>query len=324
MIYLGLDVSKDTVDAQLCVDVRYTHYKITNDAAGWQRLVDVLRALPDQDVHACCEYTGIYYLGLARAIHAAGYTMSVVNAYSVKAFAKLMMARTKTDKKDAQLIALYCEVNRPRAWSPPRGDVVVLKALNRRLHQLNKLRTMEINRLKVAEEICAASHRVMIENIEAQIDEVRAKLNEMIEACEEQRKRQRRLQTIPGIGPVAAAALQSVLVEVGKFPTAKQFVSYLGLSPVITESGKSVRGKVRMSKMGDAYIRASLYMPARSACLRSRAFSGWAKEKMAAGKPAKVVYAAMMRRLATYAYYVIKNDEDFRLEAAGEAGKALG
>ena len=322
--YLGLDVSKDTVDAQLCKDARYSHYKITNDAAGWQQLIDVLRALPEQEVHACCEYTGVYYLGLARAIHAAGYRMSVVNARSIKAFAQLMMVRTKTDKKDAQLIARYCEVNQPRAWSPPSEDAADLKALNRRLHQLNKLRTMEKNRLYVAEEICRASHLAMIEVIEGQIDEVRTKLNEMIAVCAERRKRQQRLQTIPGIGPVAAAALQAVLMEVEKFPTAKQFVSYLGLSPVIKESGKSVRGHSKMSKMGDAYIRASLYMPARSACLRSRAFSGWAKAKMAAGKPAKVVYVAMMRKLATYAYYVVKNDKDFALPTLGGIGPVPG
>lgn len=313
MIYLGLDVSKDTVDAQIGADLRYTYLKITNDAAGWQLLVDTLRALPDQDVHACCEYTGIYYLGLARAIHAAGYKISVINAYSIKAFAKMMMARAKTDKKDAQLIAQYCQTNKPRAWSPPSGDVADLKALNRRLHQLNKMRTMENNRLQVAEEICAASHRAMLLFIEEQICETRAKLNEMIAACDERRRRQKRLQTIPGIGPVTAAALQALLADVEKFPTAKHFISYIGLSPVIRESGKSVKGKVRMSKMGDAYIRAVLYMPARSACLRSRAFRDWARKKMQAGKPPKVVYAAMMRRLATFAYYVVRNDEDFKL-----------
>lgn len=311
-IYLGLDVSKHTVDAQICVDERYSYYKITNDATGWQQLIDVLRALPDQDVHACCEYTNVYYLGLARAIHVAGYTMSVVNPYSVKSFAQMMMMRTKTDKKDAQLIALYCKVNQPLAWSPPSGDEVELKALNRRLNQLHKLRTMENNRLQVAEEICKASHRIIIEKIEEQMDDVWAKLCEIIESSSELCKRQKRLQTIPGVGSVAASALQSVLVAVDKFPTAKHFVSYLGLSPVIKESGKSVRGRSKMSKMGDSYIRASLFMPARSACLRSRAFSPWARAKMAAGKPPKVVYVAMMRKLAVYAYHVVKHDVDFQ------------
>ena len=103
----------------------------------------------------------------------------------------------------------------------------------------------------------------------------------------------------------------SVLIDIERFKTVKHFVSYIGLSPIIIQSGTSVKGKSRISKMGDSYIRKTLYMPARSACLRSKVFRDWAQEHMQQGKHPKVVYVMMMRKLATYAYKVIKENQPF-------------
>ena len=82
-IYLGLDISKDKIDA-----VTYLHGHQIN---------------PNQ-IHACCESTNIYYLGIAQYLYSHQIKISVVNPIAIKAYAKMQLRRVKTDKQDAKLI----------------------------------------------------------------------------------------------------------------------------------------------------------------------------------------------------------------------------
>ena len=294
MIYVGLDISKDTIDVHL-IDHLETWLKIDNDSAGWQSLLDLLAKYPEEPIRACCEYTGIYYLGVATALHEAGYRISVVNAYSIKHYARLMMRRTKTDRKDAELIADYLRVNDPPDWQPPAEELAQIKRLNRRLGQLVAMRTMEENRRQVADEPCAASCMAIIDSVEAQIVAVEALLQNIIGGDAKLKEKQK----LPEVA------------EIDRFPTPKHLVSYIGLSPMQRESGTSVRTKGHISKMGNKHVRSALFMPARSACLRSRVFKDWAKAHMERGKAPKVVYVMMMRKMLTYAWHVLKENQPF-------------
>ncbi len=310
MIYVGLDISKDTIDVHL-IDHLETWLKIDNDSAGWQSLLDLLAKYPEEPIRACCEYTGIYYLGVATALYEAGYRISVVNAYSIKHYARLMMRRTKTDRKDAQLIADYLRVNDPPDWQPPAEELAQIKRLNRRLGQLVAMRTMEENRRQVADESCAASCTAIIDSVEAQIVAVEALLQNIIGGDAKLKEKQKLLMSIPGLGKKSAAILLPEVAEIDRFPTPKHLVSYIGLSPIQRESGTSVRTKGHISKMGNKHVRSALFMPARSACLRSRVFKDWAKAHMERGKAPKVVYVMMMRKILTYAWHVFKENQPF-------------
>jgi transposase len=65
------------------------------------------------------------------------------------------------------------------------------------------------------------------------------------------------LRSIPGIGLLTATALYAFIGEVRRFPTARHFASYLGLTPREHSSG-NVRRLGRISKRGDAYLRTLL------------------------------------------------------------------
>nr|WP_314065500.1 transposase [Cardiobacterium hominis] len=220
MIYVGLDISKDTIDVHL-IDHLETWLKIDNNAEGWQSLLDLLTKYPEEPIRACCEYTGIYYLGVATALHEAGYRISVVNAYSIKHYARLMMRRTKTDRKDAELIADYLRVNDPPDWQPPAQELAQIKRLNRRLGQLVAMRTMEENRRQVADELCATSCMAIIDSIEAQIVAVEALLQNIIGGDAKLKEKQKLLMSIPGLGKKSAAILLPEVAEIDRFPTPK-------------------------------------------------------------------------------------------------------
>lgn len=189
--------------------------------------------------------------------------------------------------------------------------VATHRILNKRVEQLTKMRTMEINRLKIAQDEDKATHESLIAYLETEISHHHEKLQELVNLDEKLQEMKQLMTSIPGIGDQTATAFLSLVSDIGRFPTSKHFVSYLGLSPMQAQSGTSVKRRTRMSKMGDRYMRKLLYMPARSACLRSKVFSGWAQTHMQNGKHPKAVYVMMMRKLATYIYKVIKTNQPF-------------
>ena len=72
-----------------------------------------------------------------------------------------------------------------------------------------------------------------------------------------------RLRTIPGVGLLTATALVAFVGDVQRFPTARHFASYLGLTPRERSSGDQ-RRLGRISKRGDTYLRCLLTHGARA------------------------------------------------------------
>lgn len=311
MIIIGLDISKDTIDAYIDNGDSGQYRKIDNTPQGWQELLGVIRRQRRKKVHVCCEYTGIYYLGVATALHDAGCIVSVINPAVIRYYAMQEMTRNKTDKQDAILIARYCRTQKPSAWTPPTKQNQRIRTLNRRVEQLTKMRTMEINRLKIAHDEDKETHQNLIDWLEKEIGQHHAKLKALVKQDKTLQEKQKLMTSIPGIGEQTATAFLSLVSDIDRFPTAKHFVSYLGLSPQNAESGTSVKRRTRISKMGDRYMRKLLYMPARAACLRSKVWKEWAQRQMQNGKHPKAVYVTMMRKMATYIYKVIKTNQPF-------------
>ena len=308
-IYLGLDISKDKIDA---VTAQTPHITVPNDEAGYRALLDYLHGhqINPSQIHACCESTNIYYLGIAQYLYRHHIKISVVNPIAIKAYAKMQLRRVKTDKQDAKLIADYCRIEQPQAWQPESDGKRQLKVIHRRIEQLMAICVQEQNRLQVADECVKQSIEHLIDTLQAQIDQCRHQMQQVIDNTQDLRQKQQRLETIPGVGRSTAQILLSVLIDLDKFQTAKHLISYLGLSPVIRDSGK-YSGLQRVSKMGNRSVRTSLYMPARAACTRSKLWRGWFDYQVGRGKHPKQVYVMMMCKILRYAYICLKTDKPF-------------
>lgn len=311
MIIIGLDIGKYEIDAYIDNGDSGQYRKVENNPKGWQELISFIRGKHRKKVHVCCEYTGVYYLGVATAFYKIGCIVSVVNPAVIRYYAMQELARNKTDKQDAILIASYCREKKPAPWTPPTKQNQRIRALTRRVEQLTKMRTMEMNRLKVAQAEDKETHQGLIDWLEKEIGQFHAKLKALVKQDITLQEKQKLMTTIPGIGEQTATAFLSLVSDIDRFPSAKHFVSYLGLSPRNAESGTSVKRRTRITKMGDRYMRKLLYMPARSACLRSKVWRDWAQRQMQNGKHPKVVYVIMMRKLATYIYKVITTNQPF-------------
>jgi transposase len=119
MYAVGIDIAKAKFDVALIKSDETQHGVFKNTPDGFRKFQSWLQKQCDQAAHCCMEATGQYGDALAEYLHSRGYMVSVVNPARIKAFADSRLSRQKTDKTDAQLIALFCQTQQPEPWSPP-------------------------------------------------------------------------------------------------------------------------------------------------------------------------------------------------------------
>jgi transposase len=319
---LGLDISKLKFNACLIRDAGKLRHKVfTNNPDGFALLSDWLSKQGVERAHACLEATGTYGDSLAAYLHGQGHTVSVVNPAAIKAYAQSQLSRTKNDRVDAALIAGFCAERRPPAWRPPAPELRELQALVRRLDSLVEMRTMEANRLSsgVTVEAVRESVEELIAHLSEQIRRAEALIRSHIDNHPGLKKQRELLDSIPGVGEATAAALLAEVPDIKEYRSARQVAAFAGLVPRERQSGSSVRGRVRLSKIGNSRLRKALYFPAVTAIRCSPFFQSWVEGLRQRGKSKMAVIGAVMRKLVHLAYGVLKSGKPFDPEWAKSA-----
>ena len=309
---LGIDVAKAKLDVALRLptgQIRSTI--IANTGAGLAELQAWLAPHDRTALHVCMEATGIYWEAVAETLADAGFTVSVVNPARIKAYGAARQVRTKTDAVDARLIADFCASQHPPAWTPPPPAQRELRALVARREALVGMRTQEQNRLPVAHPSVRPGIEALIAHLDRVIAEVEAAIRRRIDDEPTIKHQRDLLDSIPGLGDKTIPVLLSFYGGPARFDHARQAAAFAGLDPRQHESGSSVRGKPRLSKVGHAGLRKALYMPA-MVTLHKTAWGRAFRDRLAAaGKAPMVIIGAMMRKLVHVAFGVLKSGQPF-------------
>lgn len=312
MNIIGLDISKDTIDATLHKTNGSIHYiKFKNNDDGLKQFRLWIKGNRIRKAYIGMEATGIYYEKAADML-SSYYTVYVINPLKIKDYGKSRFNRTKTDKADSNLIADYIKRHQDTLipYQIPKN-----KALQKLINLKNQLQQHQKqikNRLHSTEEDFIRNiHQDLIDTIQDKMEQVKIAISEQIKKQTDY-NHYRNLQTIPSIGKDTASVLYAQLTE-KHFKTANQFVSYAGLSPAIIQSGTSVRGRGRLSRYGNRRLKSTLYMPALCA-YRFNAFPKLINNLKKAGKPKMVIIVAIMRKLAKLAYYIVKTGQPYDAE----------
>lgn len=312
MNIIGLNISKDTIDATLHKTNGSIHYiKFKNNDDGLKQFRLWIKGNRIRKAYIGMEATGIYYEKAADML-SSYYTVYVINPLKIKDYGKSRFNRTKTDKADSNLIADYIKRHQDTLipYQIPKN-----KALQKLINLKNQLQQHQKqikNRLHSTEEDFIRNiHQDLIDTIQDKMEQVKIAISEQIKKQTDY-NHYRNLQTIPSIGKDTASVLYAQLTE-KHFKTANQFVSYAGLSPAIIQSGTSVRGRGRLSRYGNRRLKSTLYMPALCA-YRFNAFPKLINNLKKAGKPKMVIIVAIMRKLAKLAYYIVKTGQPYDAE----------
>lgn len=312
LITLGIDVSKRLFDAALLANGKFKHRKFQNNRSGHAALVCWLeQRKAGEDVHVCMEATGVYGEALAESLHDHGLRVSIVNPARIKGFAQSEQLRTKTDRVDAGLIARFCALLQPDPWQPPALEVRQLRDLVRRLEALNSMHQQERNRLEAASELIVEQLNEHIAYLKAEIKKVKALIEQHIDDHPDLKRRKTLLQSIPGIGEATISVILSEFADIRQFSSAKALAAFVGLAPRTQQSGTSLRGRARMSKMGRSKLRKAFYMPALVALRHNPIIVDMKKRLTEAGKSKMAIVGAAMRKLIHLIYGVLKNGVPF-------------
>jgi transposase len=263
-------------------------------------------------VHACLEATGGWSEDLAIALYEAGHVVSLVNPMRIKAFAKSEMLRTKTDRIDAVLIARFCRTQAPDPWTPPAPEIRALQGLIRRYQSLVQMRTEEQNRLQapMVSLVVKAAMEATLSHLDREIERVEREIHQLFDHYPPLRRQRELLTSIPGIGETTAARILGEMPNIAEFRNVKAVAAYAGLSPRHYESG-SIRRPSRIAKTGNGSLRTALYFPAISAMRYNPLLRRFADRLRERRKSNMVIITAVMRKLLTLAYVILKSGKLF-------------
>jgi transposase len=112
------------------------------------------------------------------------------------------------------------------------------------------------------------------------------------------------------MGEKTAARIIGELHDVSTFASSEAAAAYAGLSPAHRQSGVGAK-RTHLSKAGNAYLRKALYFPAIVAMRYNPPLRAMADRLASRGKPKMVIVGALMRKLITIAYAVLKSGQPF-------------
>ena len=315
MAYLGIDVSKDRLDVYLLRDEEPAAADFANTKAGWRSLRNWLKKRAKEPTHVCLEATGRYGEGITAFLYDSGYAVSVVNPARIKGYATSRLARNKTDRIDAALIADFCRAQQADLplWTPPDPAQRHLQALVRRLEDLVTMRQQEANRLQAGELAADLQHsiRAHLAFLDDQIETLKGEIQDHIAQHPDLKRQSDLMSSIKGIRWLTAARLLAEIPNIQDFDSPQQLVAFAGLNPRQRRSGSSVHGRSRISKIGASAIRAALFMPAVSAKNFNPLLRPFVQRLEQRGHCKMSIIVAVMRKLLHLVFGVLKSGQPF-------------
>lgn len=296
----GIDVSKAHLDLRVWGAPRGRRFG--NDPAGIAALVAYLGP-PHRVV---LEPTGRFHLALWRALDAAGHGVAPINPHAARQLAQGMGQLAKTDAVDAAVLAAIARHLPPP--TRPAPDDLTLEI--RELHAAHSAATRRRAMVRTQAQACSnpriQGHLAAEEaTLTAQIDDLEAALEALLDTRADMRRRQRILTSIPGIGKGAAQTLIARLPELGQASHA-QIAALSGTAPMARESGQW-RGRAR-TRGGRRDLRAALHMNAVVAMTHNPDLRAFATTLQARGKPMPAILTAVLRKLLVLANALIANN----------------
>lgn len=242
-------------------------------------------------------------------------TPSILNPAFVKHLGKSLGQRSKNDKLDAAVLAVYGAINQPEPAAP-------LSAAQQRLRELDRLRqglveqqTAWLNSRAEAREALA---RELIEQqlalVGPQIKRLEDEMDQIIKDDPQLRRQAELLDSVPGIGPRVAA---TILAELGNLSTygRDELVSYVGLFARENSSGKRHR-RGELVKGGGARVRRMLGMAAMAIGRSKSELRAFSQRLIEAGKAKLCAMGALMRKLLLIARAVIVSGKPYDAQLA--------
>ena len=323
MVYLGIDVSKSTLDIAVVKSGDLVHQEqIANEQKHFRKFLSGLRkslAVSFSEIIVCMEHTGIYNYRALEVLHKNSIKTCIEPALQIKK--SQGMTRGKDDAIDAQRIALYAYRN--------REELRFFKPVSLSFQKLNGLLTLRdrLIRAKIQLEVplqesigyidrgvvrlIQLASEPAIKSIKRQIKKTDIKIQEVLKQDQVIKTQYDRATSVPGIGQITAL---NMIINTGGFERikeAKQFACYSGVAPFKHESGSSIRVRARVSKLANMKMKRLLHLAAMSAIQSSSELKLYYNRKVSEGKNKMSVINAVRNKLINRVFVCINQQRNY-------------
>lgn len=315
--YVGIDVSRDKLDLclsgggkVLATEVIDNKVDRTNGLfAEWR---GAFEGFTEGQVLVCLESTGRY---ANPVLSVEGHDLWLCNPLSIKR--SLGLQRGKNDKVDAERIAEYAfrYADRADLYVRPSDALHRLKALSMAREQLLKARKRLVTDLGESEkfdppivhEAKTIAYAATLETLEGELAKLDMGLEEAMGSDQELKAIFDILVSIPGVGKVTATAMIIATHGFTKFASGKKLACYCGVAPFEHSSGRSIRGRTRVSKLANMQLKSLLHMCARSAIRAKGEFQNYFERKVKEGKHKMSVINAIQNKMVLRMFALVRD-----------------
>ena len=304
----GIDISKNTFDV---VDSNAKHNQFENNTKGFVQFMKLLNT----DSHCVMEATGYYHYQLAHYLVEHNILTSVENPLSIKRFIQMKLSRIKTDKSDAKMICQYGQERELQPWVGYSKNQMECFQMMRLLETYTKQSTAYKNKVQAEQTLGNPSKLVVnslkksLKNLEKESKIIEEALLKLVK--EDYQEMLTKIESIPSIGRKTAVMLVVLTDGFTRFESAAQLCSFCGLTPSIRQSGTSVNGRSRISKIGNAKLRNLLFMCSFTAFKHNKACKAIFDRITNQGKSRKLALIAVSNKLLKQAFAIAKSGIEY-------------
>lgn len=304
----GIDISKNTFDV---MDSNLKHSQFENNHKGFVKFLKLL----DLNSHCVMEATGYYHYQLAHYLVENNILTSVENPLSIKRFIQMKLSRIKTDKSDAKMICMYGQERDLKSWIGYTKNQMECFQMIRLLETYTKQSTAYKNKLQAEQTLGNPSKLVVksltrsLKNLQKESELIENELLVLVKV--DYQELLTKIESIPSIGRKTAVMLVVLTDGFTRFESAAQLCSFCGLTPVIRQSGTSINGRSRISKIGNAKLRNLLFMCSFTAFKHNKACKAIFDRITNQGKSRKLALIAVSNKLLKQAFAIAKSGVEY-------------
>lgn len=322
--YVGIDVSKNTLDVAIITNANDTahHIQISNDKTGFKQLTSWFKKIKDFNFSTtlfCMEHTGIYNNPVIEFLTKMSCTIWVENAMHIQR--TIGLQRGKNDKVDAQRIAVYACKNKEelKPFKPRRESIEQLKVLSSLRDQLISMKKEIKTRIneyqkfgeKITYNLMLKTSKQTQQGIDRDLNNLEKEILKIITNDEQLNQLYELMKSVVGVGHVTALQLIVHTNEMTLVNNPRSLACHCGVAPFERSSGM-FKGKARVSHMANKRLKTALHMAALSAMKLDKELKVFYERKVAEGKSKMSVINAIRNKLIHRIFAVVKRQTPYQ------------
>lgn len=309
---LGIDVSKASLEVAGIENEEVWRVEISNTKVELEALAQLL-SRGGYTGKIICESTGHYHLLLGLVFARYGLDLRIINPLQSSKHQKARIRKTKTDQVDGYVLATMCTTERdlPKA-AQLQPKQVLMRLKQGQLHALDK----QIQRISRSTATYAETYQQlglvtdssaeMLQQVLTALKTAKCQLQKELETlfieCSEDNKDIDRIREIPGFSPMVSGLVGSFFDREAK--SDRSWIAFAGYDISVRESG-TWKGRGRLTKRGNSYIRKRLYCAAWGAFMHYPEVRRYYDSLKAGGRNHVEALCIIARKLLRIAYAIL-------------------